>query len=129
MTLKRRDVSAPPGERRSGESGGETLYDLEETTGDELVAQRIVRGFTTAPGDLHHRPEWGAGLQRYSNEPPTLTNQQQLLKDAERFLETLEFVDDYQVIVSEYEGDEGTHLVESKVQSRGERLELPEVII
>ncbi|MFB6373325.1 MAG: hypothetical protein ABEN55_09475 [Bradymonadaceae bacterium] len=120
-TTQRRDVSAPP---ESNEAG-----DLEEAIGQELVGQRIVRGFTTPPGDLHHRPDWGAGLQRYSNEPPTLTNQQQLLKDAERFLENCRYVDDYQVYVSEHEGSEGTHLVEVTVDSNGEQLELPEVII
>lgn len=104
-------------------SGG---WDLAEATGNDLVAQRIVRGLLTEPGELVHRPEWGAGLRSYQNEPTTATTRQQLVHDADRFIGGLSFVEDHRVEVS-VDGDAFEIDVLARVD--GEGLQLPTITI
>jgi len=127
MAIQRTDIAEPVQTVRSGtDDNGTALYDLQAVTGDELVAQRVVRGLLTAPGDIVHRPDWGAGLLAYQNDTPTPGTQQRLLRDASRFLDGLAFVDDYSVTVQR-DGD--SLLLNLALQVDGEQLEIPQVTI
>lgn len=127
MTIQRTDIAEPMQAVRSGTADdGAALYGLKGVTGDELVAQRVVRGLLCEPGDIVHRPDWGAGLQAYANEPPTLSTQQRLLKQASRFLDGLAFVEDYSLTVQK-DGD--ALLLNLAVQVDGEQLDIPQVTI
>lgn len=126
--VDRIDISEPFTVVESGDdSNGNTLYDLEGATGQELVAQRIVRGLLTEPGELVHRPEWGAGLRSYQNEPTTTTRRQQLTHDADRFLGALSFIEDHRVEVSI--GDNGAFRLDVTARSDGEKLQIPPITI
>lgn len=102
-------------------------FDLKPAMANELAAQRILRGYFTVPGTLHHRPGWGAGLQRYEGEPATVSNRQQIVNRARRFLGSLPFVEDASVSVSI--DDAGGFRVFTRVRINGAELVLPEVTI
>ena len=84
---------------------GETdAGDLEPATGAERLRQRILRGLFTEPGELKHRPGWGAGLKSYQNKPSTRSNLQAVANDIARFLKPLEAVEAFRVEVDD-DGD------------------------
>lgn len=127
MTTDRVDAFEPLEET----SGG----DLRAVTGLELVSQRILRGLFTQrqrqdvaddeTAEILHRPNWGAGLKRYQNEPPVPANLQAVAADVTNFLDSLPFVDDHSVNVSRNRASE--YLVKIKVDVDGRELTLPEV--
>jgi len=123
MTIDRTDIHEPLEADR--ESAG--TYDLQAVTGDELVRQRVRRGLLTSPGELVHRPEWGAGLIEYQNETATLSRRQELVQQADRFIKSLAFVDDHQVAVTE--SDDGAFLIRVTVEVDGRELSLPDITV
>jgi len=123
MTILRADIFEPLEEVET--STGH--FDFKAATGNELAAQRILRGYFTVPGTLHHRPGWGGGLQRYQGEPATVANRQQIVNRAQRFLGSLPFVEEASVSVSA--GPMGEFQLFTRVRINGAELVLPEVTI
>ena len=104
------------------ESGGS----LSTVTGNQLASQRIMIGYSTTPGDIVHRPDWGANLEDYANSKPTPVVIQRLKNQARRFLATLPFLEEYEVAVTP-SPDGAT--IETKARTDEGELLIPEVTI
>lgn len=126
--VDRSDVSEPYAEVKTGvDSQGSDLWDLEDVTGDDLVGQRVHRVAFTNPGELRHRPEFGAGLKSHQSEPQTPSREQAILRDFDRSLATLPFVDDWSVTIRR--DASGVSHIEPSVRSDGRDLQVPEVTL
>jgi len=102
---------------------GSPENDLAPTSGVDLVIQKIIRGLLTRPGEIHHRPRWGAGLRDYQNKPPTDDILQEIANRVAGFLDTMEAVDEYKASVDhDADADETTITIRGKV--RGSNFEI-----
>jgi hypothetical protein len=99
---------------------------LETVQGDELASQRILFGYSITPGDIVHRPEWGAELEEYANAKPTPDNLQRLENQAGRFLDSLPFLEGYSLDVS---ADGESAVIQTTARTEEGELLLPEVVI
>lgn len=100
---------------------------LQTVTGNELASQRIVYGYTISPGDIIHRPDWGAGLEDFSNRKPTDDNLNRLKNQADRFLTTLPFLEAHAVNVVAVDGDSAT--IETEARTDEGELLVPDVTV
>lgn len=66
---------------RDIDTGGATIHatrsgDVRLTTGDDLTSQWAMRAALANPGSLTHRPDFGAGLERFVQAPVPVVMQQ-----------------------------------------------------
>lgn len=92
--------------------------------GNELVSQRILYGYGTAPGDIVHRPGWGADLESYSNATPTEDTMNRIRNQAGRFLTTIVFLEGFELeVVAEGESS----VIQTRARTDEGEFEIPEV--
>lgn len=56
------------------EDTGSGLFDIVTVTGHARLMTLLLRVLFLRPGEVHHRPELGGGLQDFRGKPPTPTN-------------------------------------------------------
>lgn len=100
--------------------------DLRAASGAEKVRQRVLRGLFTSPGELKHRPGWGAGLREYQNAVATPQNIQEVANRITAFLDPLEAVVDYDVAVT---ADDGEIVYTIAAETRDGEFEIPEATL
>jgi len=110
-----RDVKIPFEEDGSG--------GLLTVTGESLASQRIIYGYSTKPGDIPHRGLWGADLEEFANRTASPSVIQQLKNQANRFLGTLPFLEEFAV---EVERDGESLTIETDAVVNGRALRVPE---
>lgn len=122
-TLKVADVAAP----LKGVDDGSGNVDFELVTEDDMIAALILRGYTTAFGEIHTDPQWGADLRRLKSEPVTRLNELDVLRRAKRFVNGLDAVDEAAVEVTQQQ--EGVWVIDTQVRTNGRSFNIPEVKI
>jgi hypothetical protein len=94
--------------------------------GNALASQRIVFGYGITPGDIVHRPEWGANLEDFANAKATDDNLTRLGNQARRFLGTLPFLEEFAV---EIEPVGNSAEIQTKARTIDGDLLVPDVVI
>jgi len=99
---------------------------LEAVEGNPLASQRILVGYSTTPGDIVHRPNWGADLENYLGTKATNDAISRLKNQAGRFLGSLPFLEDFSV---EVEANGNSLEIQTKARTEEGELLLPSVVI
>lgn len=99
---------------------------LQTVEGNSLASQRILVGYGTTPGDIVHRPTWGANLENYLNSKATPDAISRLENQAVRFLRSLPFLEEYSV---EVEANGNSLELHTKARTEEGDLLLPSVVI
>lgn len=119
--MERIEVYEPPTIETQG-----GLSDLKSASRELLYSQRILRLAFTRPGDIHHRPNLGAGLQDFVGK---IAHPETLRKIKFRFevlLDALPFVLSYSFKVST--GDtSNARIIDIRVKSDVGDLTIPEI--
>ena len=99
-------------------------HDLASVEGTPLLAQRVLRFLFTTPGEILHRPGWGAGLQKYANKPPLPSVMARMRNDFRTALGQLPYVEGYAFDIA-HTG--ALYVINIRVRINGEIYKLPEV--
>lgn len=76
---------------------GDGTFDVSTVTGDERLMLLILRGMFTRPGDVQHRPEYGAALQDFRSRPYTQHNVLLIRNRVRQFMASLPDVADHAI--------------------------------
>ena len=103
------------------EDTGDGTYDLTVVTGNDRLMLLILRGLFTQPGELRHRPDYGAGLQDFVGRPLTPSNRDKITNRTRLFLGQIEEVSAH-VMKLYRDSSTGVTLFDLTVRTRDDRV-------